>query len=51
MYLRAFERMIARHKVAGRKCSWDTAEQAFKWWTDMNYDPAQITIEDWEREL
>ncbi|MDR2044881.1 MAG: DNA cytosine methyltransferase [Clostridium sp.] len=45
MYLRAFEKMIAYSHKQGRRCSWDTAEQVYNWWTDMHYNPDQMTFD------
>lgn len=32
LYVRAFERMIARHKERGTPCRWETGEDAMRWW-------------------
>ena len=47
MYLHAFDRMLKTRKNRGKPPFADgTAEGVFEWWTNPQYDPLQIKLED-----
>lgn len=50
LYIKAFDRMLARSKELGKsyKLDWQTGSDVFKWW--MNEDYRQITFDDLEME-
>lgn len=48
LYIKAFDRMLARRKELGKSSDWQTGEEVFKWW--MNEDYRQITFDDLEME-
>lgn len=41
LFIRTFDRMIAERKKQGKKCSWETGEECFLWWTEQEDTPAK----------
>ena len=35
LYILAFEKMLKNNKEKGVECSWDTAEEVYKWWVQQ----------------
>lgn len=50
LYIKAFDRMLARSKKLGKsyKCDWQTGSDVFKWWMEEDY--RQITFDDLKME-
>lgn len=47
MYIHAFDRMLKNRKLKDKPpFADDTAEGVFEWWTNPQYDPLQIKLED-----
>lgn len=50
-YINAFDKMIAARKSKGYKTKWRDGKEVMCWWVDEKYNPDQITIEQWEKEI
>lgn len=48
LYLNAFDRMLAERKQSGKKSTWDSAEDVFRWWMEYDVLPGQISMEDFQ---
>jgi len=49
-YIRAFDQMLKHREKRGKKpfTKGKDAESVFRWWTDLKFDPNQMTIDGWE---
>lgn len=46
MYIHAFDRMLEMRKIKGKVSKWKDGADVFEWWTNPQYDPLQIKLED-----
>lgn len=46
MYIHAFDRMLEMRKIKGKVSKWKNGADVFEWWTNPQYDPLQIKLED-----
>ena len=50
-YINAFDKMIAARKAIGFNTKWRDGIEVMGWVVDEKYNPDQITIEQWEKEI
>lgn len=45
-YIRAFDRMVKARQKAGLSSmsAWVSGESVFRWWTEPDYNPDQLTL-------
>lgn len=44
-YIRAFDRMVIKSKVEGRRCTWADGQDVFRWWMNDDVLPGQIEMD------
>lgn len=49
-YLKAFERMLENNRKKGIACSWNTADEVYRWWLQLDKDESGNSPDDMEDE-